>query len=169
MNKHQLFNSILLVSILVSAVYLLGFRTMSPSKLAYMDVPKAFEQFDMKKALQEKLSQELQSKNRVLDSLKINMANLPKNSPAELAIVAAKRNELVQVTESYSRMHQQSVEEYDKQILNRLNKYVREYANQKGYDFILGAEGSGAIMAANESLDITDDIIEFANLKYQGE
>lgn len=169
MNKIKLVNTLLLVALLVCALYMLGFSTVGSTRVAYMDLPKAFEAFDMKKALQSKLESELKEKNKVLDSLKLSLGYLPMSTDTEKGIIAAKRNELLQVSESFQLQHQQSIKDYDQQIMNRLNQYVKEYADKKGYDFILGAEGSGVIMAANESLDVTTDLIGFINQKYQGE
>jgi len=59
-------------------------------------------------------------------------------------------------------------QEYDQQIWERLNGFVKTYAEEKGYDIIIGASGDGNLMYANEKLDITDQLIEYCNQKYNG-
>lgn len=57
---------------------------------------------------------------------------------------------------------------YDEQILNQLNQYVKDYAKEEGYDIIYSADGSGAIMAASDDMDITDKIVAYLNERYKG-
>lgn len=53
--------------------------------------------------------------------------------------------------------------------VNRINEFVKEYGKEKGYDFILGANGSGNIMYAKEGLNITLEVLEGLNRQYKEE
>lgn len=55
------------------------------------------------------------------------------------------------------------------QVWSRLNSYMQEYGAQKNYSIIMGTQGNGNIMYAQKHLDVTQDFIEFANKKYEGE
>lgn len=170
MKRIRLIPSVLVLVFLFLGIYMVAFRSVgNTGKIGYMDLPKVFEKFEMKKAMEAKLNGEKAMKNRVLDSLKLVLGNMPTTTTPEQQELAYKRNELIQTAESFQREHQTSIEAYDKQILVRLNQYVRDYADANGYDFIFGAEGSGVIMAANEDLDLSEEIIAFVNSKYSGE
>jgi outer membrane protein len=51
-------------------------------------------------------------------------------------------------------------------VLNLVNDYVKEYGKSKGYRYILGATGSGNLVYAQESYDITDDLVKGLNEEY---
>jgi outer membrane protein len=53
-------------------------------------------------------------------------------------------------------------------VFNEVNDYVAGYGKRHGYKYILGANGSGNIIYANKSLNITDEIVEALNKEYKG-
>ena len=61
------------------------------------------------------------------------------------------------------------VEDYNNKILQQLNQYVKEFGDKNRFSFIFGAAGNGSLMYGTESADITDEAIEFANERFQGE
>lgn len=58
---------------------------------------------------------------------------------------------------------------YTAQIWERLNDYVSEYGRSNHYDMILGAKGDGGLMYANEGMNITAEVLDYVNKKYEGE
>lgn len=66
-----------------------------------------------------------------------------------------------QMTEFNNKMHIK-----DKEIRDSIANFVTEYNKDKGYDFILSRFDEN-ILYANESLDITDEIIEGLNKRYK--
>lgn len=58
---------------------------------------------------------------------------------------------------------------YTEDIWKRLNLYIAEFAKEKDFQIIFGATGSGSLMYASPSMDITDEILEYVNAKYDGE
>jgi outer membrane protein len=53
-------------------------------------------------------------------------------------------------------------------IWTQLNQYITEYGKTKDYEYILGANGSGSLMYADSTLNITEEVTAFANKKYSG-
>jgi len=51
-------------------------------------------------------------------------------------------------------------------ILNQLNEYVKEYAEKNGYDIVLANNQQNNVLFNAEFTDITQDLLNFANMKY---
>ena len=56
-------------------------------------------------------------------------------------------------------------DEFNKDLKSKLDQFLEEYNKDKGYDFIFTYTESGAILYANDALDITQDIIDGMNKK----
>lgn len=52
-------------------------------------------------------------------------------------------------------------------ITNQITTYFKEYSKAKGIDFILGYGSNSNVMYANDSLDITDDVLNALNANYR--
>lgn len=51
-------------------------------------------------------------------------------------------------------------------VLNQINSFITEYGKEHGYDVILGTTMSGSVLYGNETLDITDDVLQELNRSY---
>lgn len=97
---------------------------------------------------QTKMSRGLLSKNgeayysKKLQELQLEMTSLEQTEGAELA---------------------QKAEEFQESLLEKLDTYGKEYAEKNNFNLILAKEKMGAIMYADESMDITMDLIEYMN------
>ena len=158
-------------TLVLLALALAAFTLLKPQgqNIVYIDLPKVFENFQMKKDLESQLQSELKRKTQVLDSLKLVIGSMPLETEYDKKQVAYTRNDLMNTASSFDMEHQDHIKDYDNQVFNRLNQYLKDFAKEKGYDFILGAEGSGVIMAADDGRDVTEDVITYINLKYSGE
>ena len=54
-------------------------------------------------------------------------------------------------------------------LYNKLTSYMKEYNQDKNYSFILGFQRGGGILFANDSLNITKDIVQGLNYAYEEE
>ncbi|MGB0178249.1 MAG: OmpH family outer membrane protein, partial [Owenweeksia sp.] len=57
--------------------------------------------------------------------------------------------------------------EYDKQIWNQLNQYIKDFGEERNYSMIFGANGQGSLMYAEDTKDITSELIDYINQKYE--
>jgi outer membrane protein len=60
------------------------------------------------------------------------------------------------------------MEEYSDEIWKQINHYIKEYGKDKHYDFIYGATGTGSLMYADSTLDLTVPLVKYINEKYAG-
>lgn len=60
-------------------------------------------------------------------------------------------------------------QEVTEEVLNQINQYAIQYAEAEGYDFVLGTTVSGNLLYANDSKDITEELLDHINKKYAGD
>ena len=66
-------------------------------------------------------------------------------------------------------IEKEQADQYTQQVWTRLNQYIKDYGREYEYDLILGAKGDGNLMYADDRLDITEEVLEYVNKKYDGE
>lgn len=128
----------------------------APKQHVYLENAKLFEQFEGKKELETKLLNIKSANKLYLDSIR----TLVSNQETELYY----RQQLLVKEEE----EEQLTIQYNTQIWNQLNSYIKEYGKAHDYDFIYGVVGNGSMMYARQELDVTDEIIEYANKTYEG-
>jgi len=52
-------------------------------------------------------------------------------------------------------------------VINDINDYVKEYGKEHGYKIIFGASGGGNIMYADDSSDLTNEVLKGLNSEYE--
>lgn len=52
-------------------------------------------------------------------------------------------------------------------VLNQINSHIQDYAKRNGFDIVLGADGSGAVLYGGEPFDITDKVLKELNENYK--
>ena len=61
-------------------------------------------------------------------------------------------------------------DEFNKDLKNRLDNFLKEYNKNKGYDYILSySRDMNIILLANDALDITNDVVKGMNDQYTKE
>ena len=58
--------------------------------------------------------------------------------------------------------------EYFSTVWTHLDEYIKVYGEESKYKIIFGVKGEGNIVYAKQGMDLTDDVIEFVNRKYEG-
>lgn len=57
---------------------------------------------------------------------------------------------------------------YTEDIWNHINEAVSAFGKENGYDFVFGAAGDGSLMYADEVNDITEEVLDYMNSRYDG-
>lgn len=132
--------------------------------VVYLDNVKVFSTFNLAKDLNTLHQKKLNSQKKIVDSLVTILKSKPEESPSEemQKRFVFENNKLKEMGDYFSN-------EVSQQVWNRLNSYIKEYGEQNKYSIILGTQGNGNIMYGNPTNEITEDFIEYANKKYEGE
>ncbi len=152
-----------------------------PKPLAYIDVAKIIEKYqgmtDARKSYQQKTT--VWQSN--IDTLKVELDKVfqdyGKNASKMTAKEAELSRELLKTKEQQylqykDNIRQKAMEEDKKMtetVLLKVNLFLKEYGNSKGYAFIFAANGNGSMAYADERLDITEEVLVKLNQAYKGE
>lgn len=156
------------------ALSLFIYHTSFATKVAYIDIPKVFNKFEMKKELQEKYKKVESGRKRILDSLAFNLQLLSKKLQDNQTNKELMYEFDVKREDYFKRKNQLEQDnialsnQYDKQILEQMTQYIVDYGKKNKYDIIMGADGNGVLMYAHEKLDKSEEISAFINNKYKG-
>lgn len=144
-------------------------------KPVWLDLNRLYNGFEMKRELEAKFTTVQQARKKITDSLEFELRVLSKQLQEEgttakdkISLFEAKREMFINTKNEFDAENEQTQKTYNEQILTQLNQYVRDLGKEKGYNIILAAEGSGAVMYGKEELEITDEAIVFLNQKYKG-
>jgi outer membrane protein len=144
------------------------------AKIIYVDIPKVFNGFEMKKEFQDKYKKTEAVRKRVLDSLSFNLQLLAKKLDQDakngqlMREFDLKREDYLKRKNIIEQDNLTLSNQYDKQILEQMSQYIADYGKQNGFDLILGADGNGTLMYAAEKMNISDEIIQYINDRYKG-
>lgn len=129
----------------------------SRHKTAYVDIFKLVQEFELQKEYSAEAKREIEREKSIIDSV-VYIERLRDPSSHE-------RVKAELYTELSTKVEQRN-KEIEALIWKRLNPYLTEFGKEKGYDYIYGANGSGTVLYADESQDITPEIIEYVNKRY---
>lgn len=144
------------------------------TKVAYIDIPKVFNGFAMKKELQDKYKKTEQARQRMLDSLSMELQilsgklNADRENKALIQEFDLKRETYFKRKRLTEEDNVALSNQYDKQILEQMTQYMQDYGKSHNYDIIHGADGNGAMMYAKQEFNISEEVTQFINDKYKG-
>lgn len=168
--KNKIFYGYLILSLgLIGTLFYL--RSKENKKIGYLTTIKVFEEFALKKELEEDYKKIQIAKQTYLDSIKLNVQSLSvqegRDAGREEKIDRLRKAYLLKENQ-FNQENEHLYSQYNEQIWNQLNQYVQDFGKEQGYDYLLGASGQGSIMYAQEKEDVTKEVIEYVNNKYRG-
>jgi outer membrane protein len=174
MNKITLYVATVAVVLSVVAIYF----AKSSSQLVYVDVNKLITGYEKTKVAKAEFDKKANLMKSNVDSLVANWQKELKNyekertsfSPKELKLKQELLGNKQQQINSYEEAIQKKIQEEDKRVtqtvINDINDYIKEYGKGHSYQIIFGASGGGNIMYADESTDLTEEILKGLNAEY---
>lgn len=154
MKSLLIFSTLLLLSACLYLGNLCGKQHKEHLRTAYVDNTRLFQGFDEQQELMKELEHQAMVNQSQMDSLRV--------------VYTTQGLSLTELQEQLRIEVERRSKEYTNLIWNRLNQYTREYGEQEGYSYILGANGTGSLMYAGEDNDITEEVLAYANKKYAG-
>jgi outer membrane protein len=82
-------------------------------------------------------------------------------------LVQSKQSNLLNYEQSIKDQTKKQDEELAVRILAKINDYVKRYGKKKGYTIILAATQLGNVAFADETVDVTDEVLSGLNAEYQ--
>jgi len=106
---------------------------------------------------------EIRLKNSQIDSLR-NLVSLTSGETSKSVLIEQlinKKQEIAEFENQYTQLNSQK-------IWSRIAVYSSDYAKLKGYDFILNSNNNQTVLAGNKDKDVTKELLNFINEKYEG-
>jgi outer membrane protein len=164
-----------LLMILVLAVFL---TSCNQEKTAYVDTTKLIQEYKEMKDVEANFSTKSDSVKSQLDSIarvfqqEVQAYQQEMNSMSQ-AERQEKEQELMQKQQSIqqqqqmqgNRLREQSDAVVDS-VVNKVKDYVADYGEENGYTYIFGSNESANIMYAKDGKDLTQEILDNLNEKY---
>ncbi|NJM80352.1 MAG: OmpH family outer membrane protein [Flavobacterium sp.] len=149
---------------MLSLLFIVYSQLSKNPEIVYVDNNKLFDEFRMTKEMKKIGEKEFNSKKANLDSLYIEIQREDLSQETKENMMknfVSKREEFDQFNQSFA------VEE-SKKIWSRINSYIKDFSIENNYELILGSGDNRNILFANESKDITNDLLTYINKKYAG-
>ena len=165
-----------LLAVILSSIAI--YFAKSSSELVYVDVNKLIEGYSRTKLAKAEFEKKATTMRSNVDSLVTNWQKELQSYEKERASMSAKELELKQELlankqqqiNGYQEAIQKQIQEEDKKatqtVINDINDYIKEFGKRKGYKIIFGASGGGNIMYADESSDLTEEVLKGLNAEY---
>lgn len=157
---------IVCINLLITAATLWAYHQWQKPRIGWVNITLLYNDFGLKKDMEKKLEQEKAVFQHKLDSVREQATAEAAGGNAK---AYARQSEVWQnLKQYYDADISNRRTEYQTQIFNQLNQYVKDYALANNYRIILGANGEGSLMYADEQMDITEKIKAYANQRYSG-
>ncbi len=160
----------LVLILLAAAVVVLFYTTFrSHKKLGYIATAKVFDEFSLKKEMENDLKKVQTSRQAYLDSLKLIVQTLAGGAAKDNDSKISEYKKMYLIKEEQFNQENESVlRSYNDKVWKQLNQYVEDFGKENGYDYLFGTSGQGNLMYAAEGDNVTDAVIDYINKKYNG-
>ncbi len=158
--------SILALTIALGALSLSIYLMNTQKKMYFVENGKLYDGFTLKKEYENQIQKIRNSRRNMMDSLELTIKQFEAKKMVEEYQYA--QEFYLEKAKKFEAEEDELLAEYNQQIWKRLNQYAIDYSKEKGIDLLLGASGNGTILHATEKLDVTNDLIQYANKRYSG-
>jgi outer membrane protein len=160
-NKKITVTGMMIVSVLAFMILavVLTSQFYTPEKTGFVNNSVLFEGFEATKELEKKLVRIREQQQSVLDSLRISHDARQVNQEAAFIKQVAREFEINLAEQN---------EAFTNQAWIQINELVSEFGKANGYTFIHGAVGNGSLMYAHPEKNITTEVLEYINQRYEG-
>ena len=164
--------------LLVVFIFFMILTSCNESKIAYVDVEKVLKEYKGSKAAEEEMRIKSEKIGKEIEQLGVQFQakvqdyqqNMSKLSNADRAQKEQELMQEQQMIQQRQQMVQQQFQQEGNKMIDVINEeigdYIKEYAQNNNYSFILGtSKQTRTVLYGKETLDITDIIIESLNEK----
>lgn len=170
MLKSLLMAMVLTLVMSIGGAYMLV--ELNKPKEYYVSLGVFMEEFEMAKELNREFESVANARKSILDSLGVDIDRMARTITETDKIRQAeflqKKEQFFIRKQQFEEQNAQLRNKYNNQVVKRMNEYIKDFGKLKGSVFIYGAQGDGGLLYADESRDITKELIKYANDRYEG-
>lgn len=157
-------------SLFIGAAILFYTLFASKRKIGYIATNQVFNEFLLKKEMEDELTKLRIRRQAYLDSMKLNIQmadSKPTDLKSDARLIEYKKNYLIKEAQ-FGEENEALLKQYNDKVWSQLNQFVEDYGRQNHYDYLFGTTGQGNLMYASEGENVTKEVVEFINRKYSG-
>lgn len=168
------------LTLLIANLAVTSWQAMHSTKVAYVrSTDLVYGYFGMKEAMSQ-FEADQRLRQGELDTLSADLRNaitLARQFAAQKdegefdrmnAEVAKKRNDLMEHSQTVEKRSTEEEQKILNGVLSQVNSFVESYAQDKGYDIILGTTADGSLLYGERAMDITNDVLLALNHHHEG-
>ncbi len=153
-----------LLGIITIVVIVLGVLKITESSTeAYVNLNDIYQKFTYQEVINAELDNYLSLRQTELDSLDQNFETFYVENKNNKESVRLKYQELNRYKDEVSQVIEDLELNTENKIWKLINEAVNQYGETHNLDFIYGVSGSGTLMYAKETYNITDEIVHQLN------
>lgn len=166
-------NTVLLIAVLIYLI--IGNLNVSNKEAqVYVVTAELFGEFDYQKELDSEYKSFKEDKIKELEFLKNDVsiletrARMPEAATDDIQLFQNSYNQYLAIEAQINAELSELNNKYSIQIWDKLNSLISDFGEENDYEIILGATGDGNILYAHDHKNVTQDLIAYCNLKYNG-
>ena len=103
----------------------------------------------------------------VLDSLELEIKMLIKFN-AQPNLIASTKDKYFKKRNEFEQSYQLQTQQYSEKVMKQLSQYLEDFGLDHHYDYIMIKQLRSQLLYADKKNDVTDEVIKYVNVKYQG-
>lgn len=134
-------------------------------KLAVADAVELFNKYELKIDLQKHTEYQLRTIQNKLDSIEKLYAV---STNLKNTVEQERLSQLYKITQQQAEtFSQKSNQEINEIVWKRLNPLIEEFGKKKDLHLLIGANGMGSVLYKDDYYDLTSELINYANERYE--
>jgi outer membrane protein len=150
----------------------------SDDEIAYIELNILLSEYQGMKDARSEFEKRSKTMRANVDTLLLEWEGELKAYEKERKNMSEKENELKQELlrnkqqqiNNYSEAIEKKITEEDQvssqNVINVINEFIMEYGKESGYKFVLGANGTGNVLYADEAINLTKEVLDKLNKEY---
>lgn len=164
---------------IIAGSFLIATLVSCQDNIVFVDNSKLLNEYQEKKDIESKLKSKIDAYEKKRDSISRDFQIEAQKFDAESkklsqSVAQQKYNELLQKSQILQQHLQQeeqkiqieSQKEMDS-LVNKVKQFLKNYGEEKGYTYILGANDGGSVLYGKNKKDITEDVLKAINENYK--
>ncbi len=143
-----------------------AFTFQKEKHIYFVNNGKLYDNFKLKIEYESQIKTIRSQRKNMIDSIELTLRQLElQNRNDEFKIA---QGYYIEKVKKFEEEEEVLIQEYNQQIWKRLNQYAVDFSKEKGIDILLGASGDGNLLHADDQIDMTKELIAYANNRYAG-
>ncbi len=134
-------------------------KEFSRPEIAFVNIGRLVDGYRFKKDLEAASGEQLNKIRYVIDSLQ--MVQKVSGEDPQLA------EQVSRVEHVFQEYYVQANQDITKKIWDRLNPLMEQYGKENSLALLIGANGAGTVLYGARSRDITEELLQYINRKYE--